>query len=61
MLPRLGRTCEFGNPRLSGLRWLQVRGFDNYLVFYRTTNDEVEIIRVLHGLRDIKHVLDAES
>lgn len=60
-LPHLGRAYEFLNPQLTGLRWLQVPGFDNYLVFYRPADGEVKIVRVLHGSRDIKHVLDTES
>jgi plasmid stabilization system protein ParE len=29
------------------------RRFRNYLVFYRTTSDGIEILRVLHGARDL--------
>jgi toxin ParE1/3/4 len=32
--------------------------FRNYLIFYRRQNDEVEVLRVLHGARDIRSILD---
>ena len=31
-----------------------IAGFDNYLIFYRPTERGVEIIRVIHGSRDIE-------
>lgn len=38
----------------SGLRsWVT----DNYLVFYTITGEVVEIVRVLHGARDIEAIL----
>jgi toxin ParE1/3/4 len=48
---------ELDHPRLSELRKRSVLGFDDYLVFYRIDADMVEIIRVLHGARDIPTVL----
>jgi len=45
------------HPRLNDLRKRSVKGFDSYLVFYRIDADMVEIIRVLHGARDIPSLL----
>jgi toxin ParE1/3/4 len=36
----------------------RVRGFEPYRIFYHATNDTVFIERVLHGARDIEHILD---
>jgi toxin ParE1/3/4 len=40
--------------------WL-VKGFEKYLIFYRTTDELVEIVRVLHAARDIDGILSAEE
>ena len=62
----LARTPNMGNPRtfaaarLSGLRSFRVRGFENYLVFYRPIPDGIEVFHVLHGARDLKRVLEEE-
>ena len=42
---------------IPGLRSLT---YKNYLIFYRTRNDDVEIIRVLHGARDIEKLFKDE-
>jgi toxin ParE1/3/4 len=45
------------DPRLTDIRKRAVTGFSNYLMFYRIDDQVVEIIRVLHGARDIPAVL----
>ena len=37
-----------------------VRGFPKMLVFYRPTEQGIDIIRVLHGARDISTLLEKE-
>ncbi|MGB3640786.1 MAG: type II toxin-antitoxin system RelE/ParE family toxin [Rivularia sp. (in: cyanobacteria)] len=37
-----------------------MKGFRNYLVFYRTRDTDIEILRVLHGRRDINAILDED-
>jgi toxin ParE1/3/4 len=51
--PRIGVEVVWRSPRLQGIRRWQVPGFQNFLIFYREVEDGVEIIRVLHGARDI--------
>lgn len=58
--PRRWPRYELDHPRLSELRKRGVSGFRNYLVFYRIDADIVEVIRVLHGARDIPSVLAEE-
>jgi toxin ParE1/3/4 len=52
-MPELGGVFQVTNPRLSGIRVWQVKGFENILVFYRPQGRVVEIVRVLHGARDL--------
>ena len=44
-------------PRLRGLRLWVVTEFPNYLIFYRQREGRVEIVRVLHGARDLPSIL----
>jgi toxin ParE1/3/4 len=57
----IGKLCRFSNPQLLGIRQYPVKGFKNYLIFYRATDSEVEILRVLHGARDLKAILEEDS
>ena len=59
--PGLGRLRRFRAARLHGLRSWRVRGFENWLMFYRVTDDAVEIVRVLHGARDLEAAFEEEA
>ena len=55
--PLLGAVWDSSNVALRETRVWQIKGFPNYLVFYLSTADSVEIFRVLHGARDIEGIL----
>jgi toxin ParE1/3/4 len=57
-MPLMGRTVDFDNRVLSGIRMWPVKGFDSYLLFYRVDSTAVELIRLIHGARDIAALLD---
>ena len=57
--PLAGAPEEFLSPKLSGLRMWPVGGFEKHLVFYRPTDDGIEVVRVLHGARDIEAIFEA--
>jgi toxin ParE1/3/4 len=48
--PMIGRSREDLRPDLRGF----VTG--NYVIFYRDTPEHIEIVRVLHGARDIENI-----
>jgi len=49
---------ELPRPRLTELRKCSVKGFASYLIFYHVVEESVvEILRVLHGARDIPREL----
>jgi plasmid stabilization system protein ParE len=50
--PRLGRAWPTQNASLRGLRRLTMTGFP-LSVFYRSSHETIEIIRVLHHSRDL--------
>ena len=53
--PEIGSPHYFPHPELQGLRFLPLRKFENYLLFYRALKDEemIEIVRIVHGARDL--------
>ena len=56
----VARAFDLGG-RLAGLRVWRVEGFEKHLVFYRTAETIVEIVRVLHGARDLTQAIDADE
>jgi toxin ParE1/3/4 len=54
--PLMGSPRPLLHPRLADLRQWRVRGFENYLIFYRPIEDGIEIVRVLHGARDLERL-----
>ncbi len=55
-LPGMGARRDYSNPKLTGMRMLPVPGFRNHLIFYRASETELQILRVLHGARDIESI-----
>ena len=51
--PGIGSSRDFDNPALTGMRVHPVKGFRKYLVFYIPRSDGIEVVRVLHGARDL--------
>lgn len=44
-----------------GLRQIRVQGFPNHLLVYRLVGDTLEVVRVVHGARDLPTVLKKED
>jgi toxin ParE1/3/4 len=60
-MPGLGERRPTANQRLEGLRVWRIKGFEKHLIFYRAVEHGIEIIRVLHGARDIDRLLESET
>jgi toxin ParE1/3/4 len=56
VLPLMGPLMAGMPPRHQGVRTWRVPGFRNYLIFYQPASPGIEILRVLHGARDIAAV-----
>jgi toxin ParE1/3/4 len=52
-MPSVGRAYRVQSPRAEGMRVWRVEGFERYLILYRVVESRIEIVRVLHGSRDI--------
>jgi toxin ParE1/3/4 len=55
--PELAVVRDFGRPELSGLRMWPICRFEKHLIFYRPTDQGIEVVRVLHASRDIEAIL----
>jgi toxin ParE1/3/4 len=57
-VPGIGTAWRSNQTELRGLRYVGVsHRFRNYLIFFRLLNDRVQIVRVLHGMRDLPRTL----
>ncbi len=57
-MPGMGKICQFTNLQLVDVRQQAIKGFRKYLVFYRPTASGIEILRVIHGARDLAAIFD---
>lgn len=55
--PGSGSPFPTEQPGLTGLRFRRVKGFPNHLIFYREQPDSIDVIRILHGARNIDAAL----
>ena len=55
-MPLIGKVKTFESINGVTLRMWPVKGFDSYLIFYLANDDSVELVRLLHGSRDINEV-----
>lgn len=60
-MPDKGRPYRSKEPWLRGVRAISVGRFRRYLSFYRRTGNQVDVLRVLHGARDIDTILNREE
>lgn len=56
-MPNLGHVIHSLEAPNTDIRVQRVRGFPNWLVFYRVADYGVDVIRVLHGARDVGALL----
>ena len=54
--PTIGAIREFGD--LGEFRMWIVKGFPNYLLFYKTTATEITLVRLIHSARDFNRIFE---
>jgi len=55
--PLVGARYQSDNPRLVNLRSWPVENFEANRIYYLLESDVLEVIRILHGSRDIQRIL----
>ncbi len=56
----VSRSPTIGTPvdaKPGGFRVVATRRFKNYLIYFRLTDDRIEVARVVHGARDQTNIL----
>ena len=59
--PEISTPKQFKNPVLAGLASWAIKAFEDMLIFYVVQSDSLRVVRVLHGRRDIKKILEREK
>jgi len=53
-MPDMGRAFHARNPALKDMRMMRVsKVYSSHLIFYRQTKKGIEVIRIVHGARDL--------
>lgn len=60
-MPSIGSRRYAEISLMRDIRMIAVTGFKNYLLFYLELETSIDIIRVLHGARDIPEALQSEE
>ena len=58
--PQAGSLREFRSSRARGVRSWAPQGFPNYSIFYRVSGKDIEVIRFLHGARDLPRYFEED-
>ncbi|MBS1827102.1 MAG: type II toxin-antitoxin system RelE/ParE family toxin [Acidobacteria bacterium] len=58
--PNMGWKARVRHAKLAGLRLFRVSGFRHMLILYRVRSDGVDILRVVHGSRNLQAFLRRE-
>jgi toxin ParE1/3/4 len=56
--PGIGAPHKTRKRELTGIRSFPVSKFKKYFLFYHAFDDRIELVRVLHGARDLRRLLD---
>ncbi|MGA8430288.1 MAG: type II toxin-antitoxin system RelE/ParE family toxin [Candidatus Sulfotelmatobacter sp.] len=56
--PFVGARYRSRNPELRSLRSWPVAGFEAIRIYYVADPDEIHVVRILHGKRDLRRVLE---
>ena len=59
--PFVGPRYRSRNPKIQGLRTWPVAGFEVIRIYYIPVENGISVVRVLHGRRDIKRMLEGEG
>lgn len=54
--PATGSPCTFRTEALLSVRRITITGFPKHLLFYCSNDEEVFILRVIHGARDLERL-----
>lgn len=56
--PLIGKQRSFTDKRFQHIRMWRVKDYTDYLIFYQVVDDRIEIIRMVHGSRDLNEMFN---
>ncbi len=59
--PHIGALKATANPKLTSLRTWPVTDFDDFQIYYILKDDTLQVIRILHGKRDIRPIIEQQD
>jgi toxin ParE1/3/4 len=59
--PGIGWHSRLCHPQLTELLFFRISGFEKMLVLYLPVPDGIEIVRVIHGSRNLKAIIKREG
>lgn len=59
--PLAGAQVQVLDPKLRGLRLWRVPSFERYLIFYLPAPGRIDVVRILHGSRELASLLGIEE
>jgi len=59
--PKIGVKRTYRAPALNQMRMFPLKQFSAYLVFYIADDDTLDIVRVIHGSKDIVNLFETEN
>ncbi|HQH28153.1 MAG TPA: type II toxin-antitoxin system RelE/ParE family toxin [Oligoflexia bacterium] len=57
-MPEMGSPVFVSRQELAGIRRWPIKGFEKIFAFYFPLSDGIDVIRVLHGGRDLQKLFD---
>lgn len=57
VFPYQGSHFLPGRASIPELRWLPIDGFPNHLIFYRVAQEQLIVVRIIHGARELESIL----
>lgn len=57
-MPRMGAQRQSQHPKLKDLRSWPIGGYRNYLIFYLTLRNGIDVLRIIHGARDVDRIVE---
>jgi len=55
--PEMGALCKFSTQEAAQVRFWPIKGFEKCLLFYQPILSGIEIVRIIHGARDLAAIL----
>ncbi len=55
--PNVGWRSRLMRPELASMRVFRVAGFERMLILYRPVEDGIEVLRIMHGSRNLQVLL----